>query len=218
MILAYQYGSPFSEQATKPFDAFEFTMQLGPGPDALVRRVGISGLLARRDLRRRPGSQLTLGLYQHYDYDDLSNIKMGGQGVSGALLYHQRISSRTHLRLGTHLEAVLLGAMSSDHGHLWRRDYDYGSGAGGRLSTSLRRDGQDLVRFDARFVWLHSLYGARADHTATYLRLATALPLGRVVGVGGDIGVTIRRSWYRDLPPVTTRVREARAYLMWPPY
>jgi hypothetical protein len=217
MILSYQYGSPFSEQAIKPFDVFEFTMQVGPGPNAVFRRVGISGLLARRDLRRSTGSQLILGLYQHYDYDDLPKIRVGGQGVSGALLYNQRIDSRTHLRLGTHLEALLLGAVSSEHGHLWRRDYDFGSGAGGRLSTSLRRDGRDLVRFDARFVWLHSLYGANADHTATYLRLGTAIPLGRVVGVGGDVGVTIRRSWYRDLPPVTTRVREARAYLMWPP-
>ncbi len=216
MILAYQYGSPFSEQAAKPFDAFEFTMQVGPYPDAVVRHVGISGLLARRDLHRSEASQLILGLYQHYDYDDVPNIKLGGQGVSGALLYQKRIGPRTHLRLGTHLEALLLGAMSSDQGHLLRRDYDYGSGAGGRLSTSLRRDGRDLLRFDARFAWLHSLYGAKADHTAISLRLATAIRLGGIVGVGGDIGVTVRRSWYHDLAPVTHRVRETRAYLMWP--
>jgi hypothetical protein len=218
LTLSYQYGSPFSEHATKPYDAFEFAMQLGPEPDAVIRHMGISGLLARRYLRRSAGSQLVLGLYQHYDYDDLPNIKTAGQSLSGALLYQRRIGSRTHLRIGTHLEAVLLGAMSSDHANLWRRDYDYGSGAGGRFSTSLRHDGRDLLRFDARFVWLHSLYATKANHRATYLRLGTAVPLGRVVGVGGDVGVTIRRSSYNNLPPVTRQVRETRAYLIWPPY
>jgi Domain of unknown function (DUF3943) len=217
LILTYQYGSPFSEHFSKPYDAFEFAMELGQEPPAVIRRVGISGLLARRDLQRSATSQLVLGLYQHYDYQDLPGIKAAGQSLSGALLYQRKIGSDIQLRLGTHLEAVLLGAMSSDHGHLWRRDYDYGSGAGGRLSASFRHEGRDLLRFDARFVWLHSLYGAQANHTATYLRLGTGIRLGQVIGVGGDVGISIRRSWYDGLPPVNRQVRETRAYLMWPP-
>jgi hypothetical protein len=217
VMFGYEYGSPFDQRATKPYDAFEFTLQLGPDPGAVVRHVGISGMLTRKDLHRSARSQLVLSLYQHYDYNDLPLLEVGGQSLSGALLFRRNFGSRTQLRFGAHLETVLLGAISSDQGQYWRRDYDYGPGAGARLSTSIRRDGRDLLRFDGRFIWLHSLYGARADHIAMYLRLGTAVRLGRFLAVGGDVGVTARHSWYREGPSVTRRVPETRAYLMWSP-
>lgn len=215
-IMSYHYGSPFSGQSAKPYDVFEFTMQLVPQSDTAIKEVGISGSLIRRDLHRSARSQLILGLYQHYDYRDLPGIKISGQSLSGALLYQRSMGPRTQLRVNTHLEAVLLGAISSDYGHVWRRDYDYGSGAGARVATSLRHAGRDLIRFDARLMWLHSLYGAEADHIATSWRLGTALRLGNLFALGGDVGLTTRRSWYTGLPTVHNRVRETRAYVMWP--
>jgi hypothetical protein len=216
LTLSYQYGSAFTDQPIRPYDVFEFAMQLGPQPDATVREIGISGLLARRDLRRSTRDHLVLGLYQHYDYLDVPGLKMSEQGLSGALLYQRRLGPRTQLGLNTHLEAVLLGAVSSEYGHAWLRDYDYGSGGGGRLTTVLRRDGRDLVRFDTRLVWLHSWYGADADHLAISWRLGTAVRLGHLIGVGGDIGTTNRSSWYAGLPTVSHRIMETRAYLIWP--
>jgi hypothetical protein len=215
-MFAYEYGSPFDQKVTKPYDAFEVSLQLGPDR-RLVRHLGISGLLARRDLSRSSRSQVVLALYQHYDYDDLPRFQFAGQSVSGALLFRREIGPRAHLRVGTNVEALLLGAISSDQGQYWRRDYDYGAGAGTRFFTSLRLDGRDLLRLDARALWLHSLYGARAEHIATYLRLGTGVQLGRFVAVAGDIGVSTRHSWYRDGLSVTQRVPETRVYLMWPP-
>jgi hypothetical protein len=215
-MFAYEYGSPFDQKVTKPYDAFEVSLQLGPDR-RLVRHLGISGLLARRDLSRSSRSQVVLALYQHYDYDDLPRFQFAGQSVSGALLFRREIGSRAQLRVGTNVEALLLGAISSDQGQYWRRDYDYGAGTGTRVFTSLRLDGHDLFRLDARVLWLHSLYGARAEHIATYLRLGTGVPLGRFVAVAGDIGVSTRHSRYRDGLSVTQRVPETRVYLMWSP-
>jgi Domain of unknown function (DUF3943) len=217
VMFAYEYGSPFDQEATKPYDAFEASLQLGPDRDRLVRHVGISGLLARRDLSRSARSQIVLALYQHYDYNDLPSFESAGQSLSGALFFRRKIGSRTQLRFSTNVEALILGAISSDQGQYWRRDYDYGAGAGTRFFTSLRLDGRDLLRFDGRVLWLHSLYGARADHIATYLRLGTGVRLGRFVAVGGDIGVSTRQSRYRDGLSVTERVPETRVYLVWPP-
>jgi hypothetical protein len=216
VMLEYQYGSPFDQNATKPYDAFELTVQLSPGADGVIDHLGISGLLARRDLSRSERTQLAFGLYQHYDYRSLPRFEASGQSLSGALLYQRRIGSRSDLRLGTHVEALLLGAISSDHGHRFRRDYDYGPGAGARFSASLRSDGHDFLRFDARFLWLRSVYGASANHLATYLRVGGAVPLGGLVAIGGDIGVAVRHSTYRDLPSTTIRVPETRAFVTWP--
>lgn len=217
LMLNYEYGSPFDAKATQPYDAFEFTLELGQEPTGAVSQVAISGLLARRDIARSERTQLVLGLYQHYEYRDLHRFEASSQSLSGALLFQRRIGGAIQVRLGTHLEALLLGAVSSDHGHHFRRDYDYGPGAGARLSASLRRDGTDLLRFDGRLLWLHSVYGAQADHLATYLRIGSAVRLGRLVAIGGDIGVATRHSSYRNLPSTTIRVPQSRVYLMWPP-
>ena len=217
IVFGYEYGSPFDQQATKPYDAFDFSLQLGPDPAGLVRHVGVSGLLARRDLSRSVRSQLVLGLYQHYEYDDLPRFEASGQSLSGALLFQRRLGSRTHLRFGVHVEGLILGAISSEEGQYRRRDYDYGPGAGARFSSSLRLDGRDLLRFDGRLMWLHSIYGAQADHLASYVRLGTTLRLGRLLAAGADVGVATRQSWYRGGVSVTRQVPETRAYLMWSP-
>jgi hypothetical protein len=216
VMLNYQYGSPFDVNATRPYDAFEFTLELGRQPTGVVNQVTISGLLARRDLIRSERTQLVLGLYQHYDYRDLPRLEASGQSLSGGLSFQRRIGRRTHLRLGSHLEGLLLGAMSSDHAHRIRRDYDYGPGAGARLSASLQQDGRDLLRFEGRLLWLHSVYGAEANHLATYIRIGTAVRFGRFAAVGGDIGVATRHSSYRNLPSTTIRVPQSRVFIMWP--
>jgi hypothetical protein len=217
IIVGFEYGSPFDSLATRPYDAFDVSLEVIPEEGSLVRHLTISGLLTRRSLRRTRQNEIGLGLYQHYDYHDLRGIDFSGQSLSGALLIQEQLGSRAQLRFGTQLEAVLLGAISADQGQYFRRDYDYGSGAGGRLSSSLRLDGRDLLRLEGRLVWLHSLYGSRADHMITGVRLAALLHPGGILGLGGDLGVTTRQSWYSQGSPVRRRVPETRVYLMWPP-
>jgi uncharacterized protein DUF3943 len=215
--LAVQYGSPFDPQMARPYDAFEFRLQLSPETPGVVTHVGVSGLLTRRFLSNGSRNQLVLGLFQHYDYDDVPVFKSGGQSLSGGLLYRRRLGSRSQLDLGMHLEGVLLAGMTSDQGNYFRRDYDYGSGAGTRLLASLRHDGHDVLRFDGRLIWLHSLYGSNGDHLALFTRLGAAVRVSGLVGIGCDLGVITRHSWYPGLPAVTQRVPQMRAYLMWQP-
>ena len=214
--LTVQYGSAFGDQLQRPYDAFEFSLHLSPEDHVVLTHVGVSGVLSRRSLVRSPRSQLYLALFQHYDYDDHPVSKAGSQSLSGALLYRRTAGARTHIDLGLHLEAVPLGAISSEQG-IRRRDYDYGPGMGGRFTGTLRRNGRDLLRVDARTVWIHSVYGADADHLATTARISATLPVMRMMSVGGDVGLTMRRSTYRDMPSVTKRIPEIRAYLVWSP-
>ena len=213
--LMFQYGTVFDEQISRPYDAFEFSLHLSPNEHVVLTHASVSGLLGRTTLEQSPRSQLLLGVYQHYDYDDLPLTKSSSQSVSGALLYRRTVSRRLQLDLGLHAEVVPLGAVSSEHGGVRRRDYDFGPGLGGRFTATLRHDGRELIRLDGRTVWLHSLYGANADHVGTAARISAAVPLLRTVSVGGDIGLNIRQSTYRDQPRVTHRVPQLRAYLIW---
>jgi uncharacterized protein DUF3943 len=215
--LTVQYGSAFGEHLRRPYDAFEFSLHLSPQEHVVLTHLAVSGVLSRRTLVRSPGSQLFLALFQHYDYDDLPFSKASSQSLSGALLFRRTAGPRTQIDLGLHLEAVPLGAVSSEYHGFRRRDYDFGPGLGGRFTGSLRRDGRDLLRLDARTIWIHSVYGSDADHLATTARLSAVLPVMRMMSVGGDIGMTVRRSSYRDMPRVTKRIPQVRAYLVWSP-
>ena len=215
--LTFYYGSVFDEQISRPYDAFEFSLHLSPNEHVVLTHASVSGLLARSNLAHSPRSQLLLGLFQHYDYDDLPLTKSSSQSLSGALLYRGTLSRRIQVDLGLHAEVVPLGAVSSEHGGVRRRDYDFGPGAGGRFTGTLRHDGRELLRLDSRTVWVHSLYAANADHLTTTARVSGAIPLTRLLSVGGDLALTLRRSWYRDQLPVATTFPQFKAYLIWAP-
>ena len=215
--LSVRSGSAFDAEAMRPYDAFEFRLQVSRTPGTTLRAVAISGLLARATLGQSARSHSVLGLVQHYTYEDLSVLQWGEQGVSGALLHQRRLGERNRLELEAHLEGVLLGAISSDHGFEWRRSYDLGPGIGVRLGGRFSRDGRDWVRLEGRTLWLHSLHGSEGDHVATQVRLAATLPVSGALGLGGDLAVTTRHSSYPDFPAVRQRVPEVRAYLTWAP-
>jgi hypothetical protein len=215
--LTFQYGSPFDASVSRPYDAFEFSLHLSPDDHVVLTHAAISGLLTRQVLARSSSSQLLLGLFQHYDYDDLPLAKSSSQSLSAALLYRRSYSTRTHAEIGMHLEVVPLGAVSSEHGLVRRRDYDFGPGIGGRLTGALRHGGRELVRLDGRTMWIHSLYSAGADHLTSTARLSTAIPVIRAVRMGADVSLTIRQSSYRNEPAVTARVPQFRVYLGWSP-
>jgi hypothetical protein len=185
--------------------------------NGVVRRLGISGLLAHHDLRASIRSRSVLGLVQHFDYEEVSTFRFGGQSISGALLHQHQFREHTRLKLGIEVEGLLLGEISSDHAFYWRRDYDLGPGAGMRVSTSIARGGRDLLTLEGRVVWLHSVHGSDADHVASVVRAAASVPLRGPLGLGGDLAVTARRSMYSAFPVVTQRVPQVRAYLTWAP-
>jgi hypothetical protein len=214
--LAVRYGTPFSVEAVRPYDAFEFRLQVSPLPGGgAVREVAISGLLARAPLG--PPARTVLGLFQHYDYENLSSFKLSEQSLSGALLYQQGVGIRNRIELGAHLEGVLLGAISSDEGFVWRRDYDLGPGAGARVNATFVRDGHEWFRLESRVIWIHSVHGSDGEHVATLLRAGAAVPLLGPLGVGGDLALATRHSTYLNFPSVTRRVPEMRAYVTWSP-
>ena len=215
--LAVQYGSPFAAGVMRPYDAFDFRIELAPGTTNVVHQVEISGLLARYSLSQAPENQLLFGVFQHYDYSDLPGIQSGGHSVSAALLYQGHLGPRHRLDLNAHAEALLLGGISSDHDYYWRRDFDLGPGAGARLGASLVRDGRERLRVDGRLLWIHSIHGSRADHLASFLRVGAAVPMAGALGVGGDFALVTRHSIYDGFPSVTRRVPQLRAFLTWAP-
>jgi hypothetical protein len=216
--LTLRYGDPFAAGAMRPYDAFEFRLQVSPDAAGIVHHLRVSGLLARHPLNTSARTRLLLGLYQHFDYADLVGLQSSGNSLSAGLLYQQSLGGRSLLNLSTHAEGILLGGISADQGFFWRRDYDLGPGLGTRVGASLVRDGREWLRVDGRLWWLHSLHGSRGNHLGTYMRVGAAVPLLEGMGLGGDWTLTSRRSSYPDGTTVDRRVPHLRAYLTWAPH
>jgi hypothetical protein len=144
-------------------------------------------------------------------------LELGGESLSGSLLYRRTLGLGYRLDTSVDAEGVLLGAISSDYGQYWRRDYDLGPGAGGRFSTSLQWDGRELLRVDGRLNWIHSVHGSSGKHVVTLIRVSAGLPLRGALGLGGDFENTARHSIYPGAAPVNRRESRARAYLTWQP-
>jgi hypothetical protein len=215
--LRFDYGSPFARGALRPYDAFDFSLEFSPQETGVITHAAVSGLLARRTLHRSARSEMHLGLFQNFDYEQMPGFKASSQSVSGALLFRRQTARGAHLVLGAHLEVVPLGAVLSDHNRYRHRDYDYGPGLAGRFTGSLQSRGRDLLRVDTRVLWVHSVYGADADHFATTAQVSAMLPVMRMLGVGADVGLAFRRSVYQHKPRLLDRIPRLRAYLVWSP-
>jgi hypothetical protein len=211
-----QERSPFDEAVRRPFDAFEFEVEVTPGDRAIVTRTHAKGLLARRFLRRAERSQLVAGVFQEYDYVNLSSYEFGGQSLSGGLLYRRKWGASTEIRAGAELRGLVLGGISSDHAERADRGYDYGPGLGSALSVSLRHGGRELLRFEHGLLWLKSISGADAVHRASFTRAEVHVPVAVGIGVGADLGIWGRDSRYDRMPAANQRVTRVRIYLVGP--
>jgi hypothetical protein len=216
--LAVHHGDPFDPGVMRPYDVFEFRLQVSPDIPEVVHRLAIAGMLTRSTLSKTTQSQMVFGVFQHYELDDLPGLRTGGHSLSTALLYRHALGQRAQLRLSAHVEGLLLGTITSEHGNAWRRDYDLGPGAGARLGASLVRNGHEWLRADYRFLWLHSIHGSGGDHLATFVRMGATVPLLGPVGLGGDVAVTTRHSSFPAFPATRRQVQQFRAYLTWAPY
>jgi hypothetical protein len=214
--LGVRQGDVFGVGYGEPFDAFELDVELMQQGTWQLRRLQVSGLLLRSAVHRAASGELAWGLFQHYEFLAQPMV-LGGQRLSGAMLYRRPLGRQTDLRIGLHLEAILLGEIASEENNLRRRDYDYAPGAGARFDAAFRRAGRDFLSLQCRGDWLHSVYGAAARHRVLTTRLGAALPLSSLVALGGETAFTWRRSTYPD-GVIRRHMGEVRAYVAWPAF
>lgn len=213
--LTAEAGSPFGVAARRPFETFEFEVEVTAGDQAVVTRARASGLLARQSLHRTEQSQLVAGVFQEYDYVNVGPHEAGGQSLRGGLLYRRSLGPATEIRLGAQLRGLVLGGISSAHPAGDEPSYDYGPGLGSTLSLSLRRDGRELLRLEHTSLRLWSISGAEATHRTSFTRAGIRLPIAGEFGVGGDLGILGRNS-RSGLSAAGHRFSRLRIYLIGP--
>ncbi len=149
------YGDPFDRENQKPYDYFSLKagFNLISDRQPLISNINAIGMIWGKDIEmKKPTRNLTLGIFQHFDYyDSYGGNFMGEGGVEkvdyhyfriaeaaafgGGMIYRANMSEKNYFLLSAHINGVLLGATSTDYYNDIDRDYNLGSGYSTKLKT-----------------------------------------------------------------------------------
>lgn len=210
----FSYGDPFQGDIEKPFDSFDFDIQVNFGDEAVLGQVAAKGLLFATELSETENSQHLVGAYQHYTYVHNSAYQMGGQAISASYMSKVDAGSSSLVTM-FHADGMLLGASKSDYANFTGRSYSYGPGVGFQFLTSLHRRGRPFFSLGHATHWLFIINGDAATHQLNYTFGRLDVPVGPTLSIGAEYVLYYAERNYRDFPDVTQRSPEVRLNANW---
>jgi hypothetical protein len=209
------YGNPF-EPVDKPYDAFDFRIQLtfDNKPHA-ISRLQSRGVLASGTVYESEDTHHLLAAEQHYDYVDNEAVTYGGQSFGSSFYSRFWKGDLFEARTSVSLIAILMGANKSDYFNISGREYDYGPGAAYAFGVKFLRKKRPVFSVSTAGFLVHSVNGTRAEHYNRVTSVRVDLPLKQFVGLGANYTLYERDSHYLDYDDVKKRNPELLLYLAW---
>jgi len=226
------YGSILDLERQKPFDFFTLGVQINARDKKPLGRLVIRGNLWHKDLKRTESVTSKFLIVQDFDYHNNNAYEFGGQSVSAMWLARRSLSERVQLTTEVSGSWMIMGAVDSEFaleaevpGLRERlREYDFGTGVGGRLGGTVFLDGRRLFDAAYRVTWLNTLNGSNANgedanHVIQSATVRTLIPVSGAWGVGVDGSVFLRNSYFSqvDFEKISSRTPELRVYATWHP-
>ena len=147
--LKLQYGDPFDEGKSQPYDFFTFDATFGfiPG-QPIIPRINLLGKIWDTTWVREDGMELAFGVYQHFNYFDSEATIKGSDhipykmseaaSVGLGLMYRlPKVNDILELGQSAHISGILLGGSLSDYYNVFNRNYNMGSGYSVKSRTAL---------------------------------------------------------------------------------
>ena len=193
-----EYGDRFAYSSKVPYDYFSFLLELNAmETQPLLSRVEIIGRLLSRTIIDDDKCNLSVGMYQHFDFFDSDTIsdepipgdlkpcvvpyKLGTPAsVGGGLMLRYATSPRWSLDAYLHANAVVLGGILSDFYRFYNRNYNWGSGFSFKLGLNLNFGDRFSINLANRFYKLYTWQGYDSDIDWSLM------PGGKPVNVQGD--------------------------------
>ena len=208
------YGTKLGTVGGKPFDYFDFSLQLNfqNKPHGLGM-FNINSLLYGWEAGDSENDQLNANM--HFTYIDNEAYTYGGQSLSASYLSRFAQGKKYESQLEFYLEGIIFGASKSDYFNLSNREYDYGPGVGFWVDYRLMAGSRTAFRAFYRGSWIHSINGTAADHLDNYVGLRTEFSLRDWFRLGADYVLYFSQRNYRDYPDVWSRNPQAQVYFSW---
>ena len=210
MELTTNMGDPFAGDTKKPFESFDFHLQLNFGDKATLGRAQASGLLFAAPVFGTEGARHLVGATQHFDYFNNNAFELGGQSLAASFFSQMRSGPDFAVRTQLHLNAVVMAGTKSDYPSISGREYDFGPGLGFKFGGTFYYKRHPFLTLAHSQFWIHSVNGNSAEHLISGSRARIDIPLTRGFSVGADYVLYLADRNYRDFPDVHQRVPELR--------
>jgi len=214
MEMDFYYGDPFAGDVQKPFDSFDFNLQLNFNDKSFIGRAQAKGIYFASVLQESERTQHLVAAYQHYDYINNWAFEFGGQSISASYLSKIELG-RSSLTTEFHGLGMILGATKSDYENFTGRSYDYGPGLGFEFQSVLHRQGRPFFTIGTSSFWIHVLNGNDANHFVSFTWARLDLQIRNFFGVGFEYDLYYAERHYDDFEDVSQRNPEFRVFFSW---
>ena len=181
------YGDSFGRARSGPYDYFRAVVQIDFSSRTPMRQLSIDGVLASRRIGRPGGTQHVLGLDQRFELLRNEAFEYGGPSLTGGLHSAFPVSGNFNLRTFIGLDAVILGAVESEH--IVSRSHDYGPGVGTIVDARIGWRGVDILQVAYSGRWIHVLDGTAKSHLVQLVGGRASAPIIGRFGAGFDYTV-----------------------------
>jgi len=210
----FSYGDPFDGDNKKPFESFDFAIQMNFGDKVGIGQLNTKGLLFAVPISESDHSIHMIGAFHHYDYMNNNAYEYGGQSLSASYLSKVSMGKAT-LVTQFHAMAIILGGTASDYEDFTGRDYSYGPGLGFKFKSTLYRGKRPFFTLANNTSWITAINGDAAKHFVSYSYARLDIPLGDVFGVGAQYDAYFAERKYDNFPDVSQRNPEIRFFMNW---
>ncbi len=192
------YGDPFDGRKIRPFSTFNGILEM-TSLNAVLTRLGVRGL-ATEFSEDGASKNRIVGLFIDFDYRWDGRVGIGTQGVGLGML--SRLGSeRWRVLTDVSAEAVPLLASTDRWAHpVVDRDYEFGSGLGGRAAAQLQHEGDRILSGDLRAYWSVTLNGASTSKIIQMAEVEARTPRLGPLALGMSYRLYRQSSTYDDRP------------------
>jgi hypothetical protein len=203
------YGDPMQDYE-RPFDNFMINLQLNADDASTIGMFQVHGGLWGRQLKRSDNVWHVATVDQLYDYANNNAYEIGSMAFGASLRSRWRLSDNLQIASLVQPNLSFTTAVSSEYAGFTGRSYDFGAGAGLRLSAALSGQGVDYFTLGYRGFYTHTMNGAKGNQIVHFLFATAQYKLWRAVGVSADYILFMRDSYFKDFPDIHRRNPEFR--------
>lgn len=211
----FDYGEPFEKRDRKPFDYFQLrtNLTIGGGRKIVDNIVGY-GLLTGNNSKMGDVELLT-GIFQHFDYWDNSNFELGTMAFGGGVISKMTVMKNTNLYTNINLGIIPLAGNSTEFGPdtVQTRDYNFGSGAEGKIDLTLNFKGIASVTLLGYYYWIHTLVGRLGDNFIGILKPRIEFHIFKDIGIGFEHLIYLEDRYPKNSPFIHTTKTEQKIFI-----
>jgi len=227
-FMELRYGDPFVGALWEPFDVFDAQLEVVRASRTTLTEFRASGLLAGSDVWCLDASELRVGAFLTYGYQNRLRREFQDQTIGLRLLSRRVLSTRLEFRTDLGVGVNPLSAVESDYPDENRaapsrqtstgiptigRTYDYAPGGLAEASARLREGDRDLVAIGYRLQLVRSINGISRNTRVQRFSAEGQMPIEAGFAVGGGWAWDERLATYDELKAVRRSGDEWRVFL-----